>query len=154
MRRETNQLFDKGQNFSRAVSTLQKPRGGRSSVIMPPMQFLRNTHLIARFVLVWFALSIGVAIASPIVKPQAMELICSGAGGMKLLAKSTDGSPKVTGHTLDCPLCVAIGAPPPVAVLVSEPLQALGVVRQCVATEHIASLSAAPLPARGPPAVL
>jgi hypothetical protein len=139
---------------SRAASILQKPGGGRASVIMPPMQFLRNAHLIARFVLVWFALSIGVAIASPIVKPQAMELICSGAGGMKLLVKSTEGSPKPAGHTLDCPLCVGIGAPPPVTVLVSAPLQALGAVRQSVATEPIASLSAAPPPARGPPAAL
>ncbi len=121
---------------------------------MPPMQFLRNAHLIARFVLVWFALSIGVAIASPIVKPQAMEVICSGAGGMKLLVKTTEGSPKLAGHTLDCPLCVGLGAPPPVISSLAAPLQAPSCVRQSVAAEHIASLSAAPPPARGPPVAL
>jgi hypothetical protein len=33
------------------------------------MQYLRNTSNIIRFVLVWFALSVGVAIASPMVQP-------------------------------------------------------------------------------------
>jgi hypothetical protein len=112
---------------------------------------MRNAHRLARFVLVWFALSIGVAIASPIVKPQAMELICSGSGVMKLQVKTDDGSGKVSGHTLDCPLCAAISAPPSVARLTAEPIQALAYVQQSLPSVHIAWLSAAPLPARGPP---
>ena len=63
------------------------------AVIIRRMQTLRHAHFLARFVLVWFALAIGVAIASPIVNPQAIELICSGSGGaMKLLVKSDDGA--------------------------------------------------------------
>lgn len=116
------------------------------------MQSLRNAHLLARFVLVWFALSIGVAIASPIVKPQALELICSGAGVMKVLVKTDDGTKEVARHTLDCPLCISISAPPPVARLTAEPIQALAHVLQSIPAAHIASLTAAPLPARGPPA--
>lgn len=116
------------------------------------MQSLRNAHLLARFVLVWFALSIAVAIASPIVKPQALELICSGAGVMKVLVKTDDGTKEVARHTLDCPLCISISAPPPVARLTAEPIQALAHVLQSIPAAHIASLTAAPLPARGPPA--
>jgi predicted secreted protein len=117
------------------------------------MQSLRHAHLLARFVLVWFALSIGVAIASPIVKPQAMELICSGAGVMKVLVKTDDGSKEVASYTLDCPLCANNSAPPPpVARLTAEPVQALAHVLQSIPAAHIASLTAAPLPARGPPA--
>lgn len=117
------------------------------------MQFLRNAHLLARFVLVWFALSIGVAIASPIVKPQAMELICSGSGVMKVLVKTDDGSQEVSSHTLDCPLCANNSAPPPPVVrLTAAPLQPLAYVLQSIPAAHIASLTAAPLPARGPPA--
>lgn len=115
------------------------------------MQALRHAHLLARFVLVWFALSIGVAIASPIVKPQAIELICSGSGVMKVLVKTDDGSPQTSSHTLDCPLCASISAPPPVSRLCVEPAQPLADVRPSFPAAHIASLTAAPPPARGPP---
>lgn len=47
------------------------------------MQTMRKAHFPARLALVWFALSIGVAVASLRVKPQAMELICAGTGVMK-----------------------------------------------------------------------
>lgn len=117
------------------------------------LQFLRNAHLIARFVLVWFALSIGAAIASPLVKPQAMELICSGAGVMKVLVKTEQGSKEVVSYALDCPLCASISAPPPPPVHLScEPAQPLAYLLQSIPAAHIASLTAAPLPARGPPA--
>jgi hypothetical protein len=117
------------------------------------MQTLRNAHLIARFMLVWFALSIGVAMASPLVKPQAMELICSSAGVMKVLF-TTDGA----GHdaaqpTLDCPLCAATSAPPPLARLAAEPAQLLAYVQPGIAADPLAAFPAAPPPARGPPAV-
>ena len=116
------------------------------------MQFLRNAHLIARFVLVWFALSIGAAIASPLVKPQAMELICSGAGMMKVLVKTDEGSKEVVSYSLDCPLCASSSAPPPPLVRLSfDPAQPLAYVLQSIPAAHIAALTAAPLPARGPP---
>jgi|SRR5450830_79046 len=119
------------------------------------MQTLRNAHLIARFVLVWFALSIGVAIASPLVKPQAMTLVCSSVGGMKLLIQTDDGNQDVGSLTMDCPLCVINGAPPPLASIVAfEPVLPLAYVMQSIAAAHIASLTAAPLPARGPPGFL
>jgi len=115
------------------------------------MQTLRRAHFLARFVLVWFALSIGVAIASPIVKPQAMELICSGSGVMKLLVKTDDGAKELSGHTLDCPLCATVSAPPPVVRLSVVPPQPLAHALQPIAAAHIAGRTAAPLPARGPP---
>ena len=116
------------------------------------MQTLRNAHLIARFVLVWFALSIGVAIASPIVKPQSIEVICSGSGVMKLLIKSDDGSKVVSLHALDCSLCATGYAPPPIVQWSVEPAQSLAHVLQSMPAAHIASLTAVPPPGRGPPA--
>jgi hypothetical protein len=120
---------------------------------MQALQFMRQAHTSARFVLVWFALSIGVAIASPIVKPQAMELICSASGAMKVLVKTDDGTQELSGHTLDCPLCATLSAPPPVSHQTAEPAQPLAHVLQSLPAAHIASLTAAPLPARGPPAL-
>lgn len=120
---------------------------------MKTLPFVRHAHLLARFVLVWFALSIGVAIASPIVKPQAVELICSGAGVMKVLLKTDDGTQAAVSLALDCPVCVTHSAPPPPAArLATEPPHALAHVLQRIPAAHIVSRTAAPPPARGPPA--
>ena len=118
------------------------------------MNALRNAHFLARWALVWFALSLGVAIASPLVKPQTMELICSSSGVMKLLIQHADGSSQeVPSSTLDCPLCLTCNAPPPSIIrLTAQPAQPLAYVVQSIPAARIAALTAAPLPARGPPA--
>jgi Protein of unknown function (DUF2946) len=117
------------------------------------MQTLRHAHLIARFVLVWFALSIGVAIASPLVKPQDMQFVCSAAGSLKLMASSDGGKVdgQGSGHTLDCPLCAGLGAPPPVAVpsFTAAPPLAFALVAH--ETGSFTPVLATPPPARGPP---
>jgi hypothetical protein len=115
------------------------------------MQTLRRAHFLARFVLVWFALALGAAIASPIVKPQSMELVCSAGGAVKLVV-SDDGAPAPSGHTLDCPLCMISSAPPPALQLQVEPQQPLVHALRPIPAAHIAGRTAAPLPARGPPA--
>ncbi len=117
------------------------------------MHRLRHARSLARFLLVWFALYLGAAVASPLVAPQAFEVICSGAGTAKLLAKSADGgSQEVQTFGMDCPLCLPVGAPPPlpVATEVPPPMPLAHVMRP-VPSAHIAGLTAAPLPARGPP---
>ena len=119
------------------------------------MQILRNAHLIARFVLVWFALSLGVAVASPMVNPQVSELVCSGTGGMKLIVVTDDGANQVPAALLDCPLCAISGAPPsPQARVAAESAQPLGHVLHSIPSARIAAFTAAPLPARGPPSVI
>ena len=119
---------------------------------MSTLQLLRHARLLARFVLVWFVMSVAVAIASPLVKPQAMELICSGAGGMKLLQKTDDGSQPTASHTLDCPLCAHVGAPPPVSQAQLPVVHPLAHALRPIPAAHIAARTAAPLPPRGPPA--
>ena len=116
------------------------------------MQILRHAHLLARFVLVWFSLSLGVAVASPIVSLQAAELICSGAGVMKLIVQTDDGAKVVSVPTLDCPWCVTGGAPPPSFHHVKfESLVPWGHGLQSIPSAIMVALTAAPLPARGPP---
>jgi hypothetical protein len=117
----------------------------------PVMHSLRQARLLVRLIAVWFVLSIGAAIASPLVKPQAMELVCSGGGVVKLLIKSDDGSSAMASHTLDCPLCASLSAPPPAVRLGADPVSPLTHVMQAIPAARIASLTAAPLPARGPP---
>lgn len=115
------------------------------------MHRLRTARFLARLVLAWFVLSIGAAVASPMIKPQAMELICTGSGAIKVLIKSDDGVKEMSSHTLDCPLCATAGFPPPAVRAEAVPEKILSHVLQPVAAAHIAWLTAAPLPARGPP---
>jgi hypothetical protein len=117
------------------------------------MQSLRNAIQITRLVLVWFALSVGVAIASPIIKPESTALICTGTGVMKLVALGEDADKPVTSHKLECPLCASISAPPPVInTSLSQP-SPLAFVLQPIAAAHIVSITSPPLPSRGPPAL-
>lgn len=97
-------------------------------------------------------LTMGVSVLSPWMHPQAMELVCSRAGVIKLIVKNDDGSAKmVGGHTLDCPLCIPMAAPPPVAVQIALPAHPLAYGAQWVAIAHVAARMGPPLPARGPP---
>jgi hypothetical protein len=115
------------------------------------MRFLRQSHLITRFTLVWFALFVCVAAASPLVNPQSMEMVCSGSGVMKLVIQSDDGFSESSAHTQDCSLFGTVGAPPPVAINLPALPQPLAYALQSIPQARIAALTGAPLPARGPP---
>ena len=117
-----------------------------------PLQTLRRLGWLARLALAWFVLSLGVAVASPLVNPQSIELICSGSGAIKVLIKTDDGAKEMSSHTLDCPLCAHVGAPPPVSHVDVSVVHPLAHALHPVAAAHIAARTAAPLPARGPPA--
>lgn len=114
------------------------------------MQALRNATLLARLVLAWFALALGVALAAPVVQAQGLELVCSGGAGMKLVAAGADDSVP-SGHTLDCPLCLGLDAPPeaPSGALPRVPVA--DALRHAAVPAQRTARAAAPLPARGPP---
>lgn len=118
------------------------------------MPLLRHAHLIARFVLVWFALSLGVAIASPMVKPQAMQLVCSSAGAIKVVVGNDDAGTSGPTLTLDCPLCAGLGSVPPLVLAEFALAAPLPHAVPVQAPLPICGLAAAPPPARGPPALL
>ncbi len=124
------------------------------------MQALRTSSMLARLILAWFMLTVGAAIASPIVHPQAMELVCStGGGGAKLVAVALPPRtrlphrPAITRWTV--PLCLHFSAPPPQAqpVPMVHPQPLAHALRPAVAAT-LAALAGAPLPPRGPPAVV
>jgi hypothetical protein len=118
----------------------------------PQMRTLRHFTFLSRLVLAWFVLSLGVAVASPIVKPQDILLVCTGSGAMKVLVKAADGTAsEVTSNTMDCPLCAPMVAPPPILFWAAEPAQPLAYALQTIPSAHIAARTAAPLLARGPP---
>jgi len=130
------------------------------------MQTLRNAHLLARFVLVWFVLFVGVSVASPLVNPQASQMVCSAMGGMKMVLaedgangqapgglKAGSGDTVKLSSNMDCPLCAQFSAPPPPVVFSFETTSALAHALRPVPSAHIAWLTGSPLPPRGPPAL-
>jgi len=123
---------------------------------MPTLQSLREARSIVHGMLVWFALSIGVAVAAPVVNPQALTLICSAAGNVKFVAQASgdnpDGTPTgMQGHTLDCVMCLPGGAPP-----LASWTPATGPVARspqpASPPEHVPTRFANAASARGPPA--
>jgi hypothetical protein len=118
------------------------------------LQSLRNAHHLTRFVLVWFALFVGVAVASPLVKPEAVQLVCSAIGGVKLVQADAAGA-DVDGlgaHTaLDCPACLPLIAPPVADLLAPLPTGSLSHVLQTLPAARLASLLGQPWQARAPP---
>ena len=119
------------------------------------LQSLRNAPWLAKLVLLWFALTLGAAVASPLVNPQTELVICTGAGMLKVVL-ADDGSVSTvatsdSGHALFCPLCLVGSAPPPLVLNTLASPQPLSHVLQRIPAAIIAALTAAPPPARAPP---
>ena len=115
------------------------------------MHALRHITILHRLVLAWFLLSLGVAIAGPVLHPQSLELVCSAAGSVKVIVHTEDGAQEQGRTTMDCPLCAAAGAPPTVFALQMPTLMPLARAVQSIPSARIAAAIKAPLPARGPP---
>ena len=117
------------------------------------MDYMRQAKNLARFVLVWFALSLGVAMASPLVAPKAMELVCTTGGTMKIVSSDDAENTDSTAHTMDCALCMALGIPPTSISSQFFKPSSLSHALHPIAAAHIAAATAPPLPSRGPPAL-
>ena len=114
------------------------------------MQALRSSKFIASLVLVWFALFLGSAIASSVIEPGNLQMVCSSDGGMKMLdTGDSDGEIKLS-KPMDCPLCASVTVPPAHTVHFDAP-SPLAHALKPVAAAHLASVTAPPLPSRGPP---
>lgn len=112
---------------------------------------LRNTPRLAQLALLWFALTLGAAVASPMVNPQTEVLICSAGAGMVKIMLNADGSTSGSSLSLDCPLCAVGHAAPPVFNRVVTPVASLSHALQPVAAAIMVARTAAPPPSRGPP---
>ena len=110
-----------------------------------------NHRFLARLVLVWFALFIGVAIASPILNPTETQMVCSSAGVMKMVASGEEGVDAQATTSMDCPLCAPVVLPAASRSVGLEKVSPLAHLLHPVAAVLVASLTAPPLPSRGPP---
>ena len=119
---------------------------------MSPLQSLRQSRTLIRWMLVWFALAIGVAVAAPVLNPQAMALVCSAGGTVKLVVadEGSGGASAAMVHTLDCVMCLPVGAPPASGDIFASPASLTDVMR-AVPLRHVTWRIADPASARGPP---
>ncbi len=115
------------------------------------MSFLRRAHCLSRLLLLWCVLSLGAAVASPLVHPQALELVCSSAGEVKVIVLADGGGEDLGRGHMDCPLCMPSGDAPPAAIVALPATLALSCAVQSIAAARIAAATAVPFPARGPP---
>lgn len=114
------------------------------------MHRLRNAHTLARLILAWFVLSLGVAMASPLAGSQNMMLVCTGSGPMQFAPSGGDDGSAPQAHPMACPLCTCVAARPPAGVA-ADTSRRLSFALQGIAAARLAARTAAPLPARGPP---
>jgi hypothetical protein len=119
----------------------------------PAMSALRPARSLARLVLAWFVLALGLAVASPLVKPQSWQMVCSAAGTVKLLSIDNAGLARTSAHQMECPLCWLVAAPPPDFSLVLMPPALVSEVSLSVVPERDTARAGPPLPARGPPRI-
>jgi hypothetical protein len=118
------------------------------------LQFLRQTRLLASGMLAWVLLSMAVAVAAPIVNPQATAMVCSGTASVKLVnVGGDDSAPSAAQHGLDCVLCLAFHAPNPPAANPALTPPSLSHVLSGVPVTAVAWHAAPPLSARGPPSL-
>lgn len=121
---------------------------------MPLLHTLRNAPWLAHVALLWFALTLGVAVASPMVNPQQELVICTSAGMVKVVLNADGSISTSPSGEASCPLCVVGGAPPSFVSVVIPPAQPLGRVLQSIpAARHAAATAALP-PSCGPPSFL
>lgn len=117
------------------------------------MHALRTSSTLLRLVLAWFVLSLGAAMASPVVAPKTLAMVCSDSSAMKYIVLDQNGDVvDPAAHTLDCPMCMPASLP---AVTVLAPVrqpQPLAHALTRIEEARIAALVGAPLPPRGPPA--
>lgn len=119
------------------------------------LQSLRQSRALIRWMLACFALAVGVAVAAPLVNPQALSLVCSAGGTVKLVAADDvdSGSAAAMAHTLDCVMCLPAGAPPANADTLVLAVALTDVLRTGP-PRHITWRTADPASARGPPALV
>ncbi len=109
-------------------------------------------HRLARLVLVWYGLFVGLSVLAATLQPKTLEVVCSSMGMMKVVVQGEGGDDQVR-SSMDCPLCAHATPtlpPPTVAGLAHVPDARAHIVQRLPEALLIAS-TAPPLPSRGPP---
>jgi hypothetical protein len=115
------------------------------------LQSLRHSRTLARMVLVWFVLAMGVAVAAPALQPLVLGGICSAAASAE--GGQPDGNATSAHASLQCILCLGAGAPPVSVVAAFSAHPAPAAPLPTVAVVVALAPRNSPLAARAPPAL-
>ena len=116
------------------------------------MDLLRRSHRLTRLVLVWFMLALGAAMASPLVKPDGLQWVCSGTVVKLVVGDGDAEGDRSAASGLDCPLCSSPTALPPSDPRTLPDDSGAQTTAQPPAA-RLGPNGTAPPPARGPPAI-
>jgi hypothetical protein len=110
-------------------------------------------HRLARLVLAWSVLFVGVSVLASTLQPKTMEVVCSSMGIMKLVVLGEEGETQVR-SSMDCPLCAHTtpALPPPTLADMAHVPDARSHIVQRLPAAILLARTAPPLPSRGPPA--
>lgn len=114
------------------------------------MKIFPALHCLRMWVVAWFFIAWGVAVASPLAQPKTIEIICAGAGTTQMVLHTEAGAVDWNAHILDCPLCLVSGAPP-AAISLAPVFAPSPYVSAILLSSPFVAATAAPAPARGPP---
>lgn len=118
------------------------------------MKIARTSFSLRVWVLAWFVLALGAAVASPIVQPRALEIVCAGTGATKILLHTDTGTVELGEHGTECPLCLVSGAPPARLSSLPPVFAPLAHASAVLLISPVVAATAVPPPARGPPSPL
>jgi len=107
----------------------------------------------ALFLLVWYALFLGSAWASVLIKPDIRQAVCTVGGAIQWVDADGANGDVQASSGMDCPLCATGFAPWPDTGFNYFPDSPLPHALLPHVTAHIAWATAPPLPSRGPPAL-
>lgn len=116
------------------------------------MHTLRSSKQLVRLVLVWFVLFVGAGVVSAAVTPGNLQMVCTGAGTIKLVdVGDPDGPSTSASSSMDCPLCATVL--PPAFLEAPQPALRLVVFEAPIfwGSVPLPVAAAPPLPPRGPP---
>jgi hypothetical protein len=110
---------------------------------------------LARHVLVWYVLFVGVSVLAATLQPKTMDVVCSSMGLMKVVVQGESSDAQVR-SSLDCPLCAHAtpALPPPTVANLAHVHDARSHIVQRLPEAVLIACTAPPLPSRGPPALI
>lgn len=117
------------------------------------LQTLRHSRALARLVLVWFVLTLGVAVAAPAVQPVVLGSICSAASPVDGGSQPDGNTMAGMHHSLQCVMCLAAGGPPSAPAATAVGFSGTAVLQSAKLLVAVLADRLSPLAARAPPLV-
>ena len=107
---------------------------------------------LARLVLVWYVLFVGVSVLAATLQPKTLDVVCSSMGIMKVVVQGEGGDAQLR-SSMDCPLCAHAtpALPPPTLANLAHVADARSHIVQRLPAAILLARTAPPLPSRGPP---